>query len=74
MVDNKMTDKELYTLASLTYMEKFPGIPLENLFTNEWNISTNYKLKVLIIGEAIKKRIRVEETELYLKSFPAKKL
>ena len=70
-VDNKIEkDKKLYTLAVMRYKEEFPNIDVYNSFTDEWNLSKNYNLKVVIIADAIKNHISIEDTKLYKENFP----
>lgn len=56
-------DFDLYVLAELNYKKKY--LNEENIFPVDWYSSKNYKLKTEIIAEAIKKNIKIEETELY---------
>ena len=62
---NNYDDKDLYTLAVLRYKEENPNLDLDNLFSSDWNLNKNYKLKIEIIAEAIQKHILVEDTDLY---------
>ena len=64
-----MDDKELYTIAILRYKEEQPDLKLENMFSIDWNLSKNYKLKNIIIARAIQEHKKVEETEIYKKYF-----
>ena len=66
---NVFNDKDLYTIAVMRYKEENPNLDIHNLFSMEWNLSHNYKLKNNIIAEALEKHVLVEETELYKKSF-----
>lgn len=60
-------DYNLYIIAELSYKKKH--INEENIFPIDWYSSTNYKLKIEIIAEAIKKNVKIESTDLYQKSF-----
>lgn len=64
-----MKDKDLYTLAVMRYKEENPNIKTEDIFPMDFNISSNYHLKVEIIAEAIQKKILVVDTELYKNYF-----
>ena len=66
---NNYDDKDLYTLAVLRYKEENPNLDLDNLFSSDWNLNKNYKLKIEIIAEAIQNGITVEETDTYQKVF-----
>ena len=61
-------DKQLYTIAVMRYKEENPNLG-NNLFSTEWNISKDYRLKTIIISEAIKNHILVEATDLYKENF-----
>ena len=39
------------------------------MFSIDWNLSKNYKLKNIIIARAIQEHKKVEETEIYKKYF-----
>ena len=71
MQDNK--DKDLYTIAVLRYKEEHPELDEYNLFPIEWNLSSDYYLKNVIIAQAIKNHVLVENTELYHENFDEKK-
>lgn len=65
-MDNKKL-LELYTLAEITYIKHFEN-KIENkeyLFPENWYENKNYKLKIEIITEAIKKNILIEYTQKY---------
>ena len=64
-----MQDKDLYTIAVMRYKDENSNIKDEDLFPMDFNISSNYHLKVEIIAEAIQKKILVVDTELYKKNF-----
>lgn len=64
-----MQDKDLYTIAVMRYKEENPNIKDEYLFPMDFNLSSNYHLKVDIIAEAIQKKILVVDTELYKNNF-----
>lgn len=66
---NNYDDKDLYTIAVLRYKEENPNLDLDNLFSSDWNLNKNYKLKIEIIAEAIQNGITVEETDTYQKVF-----
>ena len=61
-----MSDKDLYTLALLRYKEENPNIDADKMFSMDWNLNQDYKLKTIIIAEAIKNHVSVQETELHL--------
>ena len=69
---NNFTDKDLYTIAVLRYKEENPNLDLDNLFSSDWNLNKDYKLKVEIIAEAIQKGILVEDTDTYKQVFVKK--
>jgi len=62
-------DKDLYTIAVMRYKEKYPNVDDKELFTIDWNMYNNYKLKNYILAEAIKNNVKVEETETYKNTF-----
>ena len=61
-------DKELYTIAIMRYKAENPNLNY-NLLSLEWNISQNYRLKSIIVADAIRNHILIEETELYKKNY-----
>ena len=65
MQDNIDKDKELYVIAVLRYKEEHPELDDLNLFSIDWNLCKDYRLKNIIIATALKEHKRVEETELY---------
>ena len=67
MVDNK--DKQLYILAVLKYKKQHSNLTDDILFSKEWTLNDNYHLKTLIIAEAIKNNLLIEETSSYKKIF-----
>lgn len=71
-MQNKFNDKDLYTLAVLSYKKENPNLDLDNLFSSDWNLNKDYKLKVEIIAEAIQKGILVEDTDTYKQVFVKK--
>ena len=64
-----MQDKDLYTLALLRYKEENPNINQEEMFSIDWNLCKDYKLKTIIIAKAIQNHMLVENTEMYKKHF-----
>ena len=44
-------------------MSEFPGV---------WVLNSNYDLKAIVLKEAIEKKIKLQETESYLKYFEEK--
>ena len=66
---NNFDDKDLYTLAVMRYKERFPNVDENDLFSLDWNMYKNYKLKNYILAEAIKNDVTVEETETYKNTF-----
>ena len=60
-------DFNLYLIAELTYTKKYEN--RNNLFPTDWYSRKNYKLKAEIIAEAIKKNIKIEDTNLYQTKF-----
>lgn len=64
-----MQDKDLYTIAVMRYKDENSNVKDEDLFPMDFNISSNYHLKVEIIAEAIQKKILVVDTELYKNYF-----
>lgn len=71
-MSNNFDDKDLYALAVLRYKEETPNLDLDNLFSSDWNLNKNYKLKIEIIAEAIQKGILVEDTDTYKQVFVKK--
>ena len=57
-------DLKLYVIAELNYKKRHNN--QKNIFPNNWYSNKNYKLKTEIIAEAIKKNIKIEETDLYI--------
>mgnify|MGYP003308594653 CR=1 FL=1 len=49
-------DYNLYVLAEIAYKKENENIDEDNLFPIDWYSITNYKVKVEIIGEAIKEK------------------
>lgn len=66
MQDN-MSDKDLYTIAVLRYKEENSNVDFDNLFSADFNLCKDYKLKICIIAEALQKNIKIDETDLYKK-------
>jgi hypothetical protein len=64
-----MEDKDIYTIALMRYKEENPNIDEDNMFTADWVLSKNYKLKTIIIAEAITNHTTVEQTETYKNEF-----
>lgn len=62
---NDDLDYKLYVLAEITYKKENEDKSEEELFPFDWYSIKNYKYKVEIIGEALKKNILIKETELY---------
>ena len=64
-----MDDKlfRLYTLAIMNYEKKFVSRVnnIEELYPKKWNDDKDYKVKINIIGEAIKNNILIKDTKLY---------
>lgn len=60
-------DYNLYVIAELTYKQKNQN--KKDIFPIDWYSSKNYALKVKIIAEALKKDIKIEETDLYQNEF-----
>ena len=59
----------LFTSYTGNFEDGSLEITCEDLFPMDFNISSNYHLKVEIIAEAIQKKILVVDTELYKKNF-----
>ena len=64
-----MKDKDLYTIAVMRYKDENSNIKDDDLFPVDFNLSSNYHLKVEIIAEAIQNEILVVDTELYKNIF-----
>lgn len=64
-----MQDKDLYVIAVMRYKEENSGLTEEELFPYDWNLNSNYHLKIEIIAEAIKNGVLIKDTELYRNSF-----
>ena len=60
-------DKDLYTMAVIRYKKENPNVDKD--FSAEWNLSDNYRMKTIIIAEAIKNHMLVEDTPSYKKLF-----
>ena len=69
MKDNNEKYEQIYTIATMRYQEENPGVSMEELYPVGWHTNDNYKLKVNIIAEALKKHVLVIDTELYNQSF-----
>lgn len=63
MNNNDDYDMHLYVMAELKYNANHSNE--KDIFPIDWYSITDYKDKVEIISEALKKNIRIEETELY---------
>lgn len=68
MEDNQKY-KQLYIIAELRYIEDNKDIDSDNLFPIGWYINGDYKLKIMILSEAIKKHILITGTDLYINNF-----
>lgn len=55
----------LYVIAEVNYLKEHKDLSEEVLFPFDWYSLTNYKLKLAIITEALKKNILIKDTELY---------
>lgn len=62
---NEDLDYNLYVLAEIAYQKEHEDLSEQELFPHDWYSITNYKVKVEIIGEALKENILVHETKLY---------
>ncbi len=62
-------DLNLYILAEIKYKKEHKKEETDKLFPLDWYSNKNYKLKIEIITEALKKNIRIEDTTLYQESF-----
>ncbi len=69
MQDNNEKYERLYVIAAMRYEEENPNFSIDALYPLGWHMNKNYKLKVLIIAEAIEKHILVYDTDLYKKTF-----
>ena len=58
-------DYNLYVLAEIAYKKEHEDLNDEELFPFDWYSITNYKLKIEIIGEALKENILIKDTRLY---------
>ena len=66
-----MEDKELYILMELNYLKENNRKPEQNnddLFPINWYKIKDYKLKTEIIYEAIKEKVKIEDTKKYIKT------
>ena len=54
--------KNSYILLEMTYIDIFKS---NNIFPINWYYITNYKIKIEILNEAIKKNILITDTEKY---------
>lgn len=68
---NDKYDYELYVLAELNYIKKYPNN--NDIFPTDWYSTKDYKYKTEVIAEALRKNILIEETELYQNRFDNKK-
>lgn len=62
---NDDLDYRLYVLAEIAYKEEHQDLEDEQIFPVDWYSITNYKVKVEIIGEALKENKLIIETKLY---------
>ena len=60
-------DYQLNILAELNYKKAHEGE--EDVFPENWYSSDDYYLKNIIIAEALKNNIRIEDTEKYRNEF-----
>ena len=60
-------DFNLYVIAEIKYKKEHSNE--EDVFPVDWYSNKNYKLKTEIIAEALKKNIKIDDTELYQKEF-----
>lgn len=58
-------DFKLYVIAEMNYKKKNDGKDDEELFPPKWYSSYDYKFKVNVLAEAIKKNILIKDTDLY---------
>lgn len=66
-----MDYKELYILMELNYLKENNRTPEQNnddLFPINWYKIKDYKLKTEIIYEAIKEKVKIEDTKKYIKT------
>ena len=66
---------ELYTLAEITYQNHFESLvkDIELLYPEGWYQEGNYKDKIEIIGEAIRQKQLIQNTEKYIEYVKIKK-
>lgn len=65
---SEISDEDLYAIAVLRYKEEFPDLD-EHTFGIDWTMSGDYHRKVIILAEAIRQHVPVEETEMYKEFF-----
>ncbi len=68
MQDNK-NYRQLYIIAEMRYKDDNPTVDSNNLFPLGWHLNDDYKLKILIIAEALEKHILISNTDLYKANF-----
>ena len=65
---NDKVDYDLYVLSEIAYKDKHKLENEEDIFPDGWYSSTDYKLKVEIIAQAIENDLLIKETALYKES------
>lgn len=71
MVEDITEDRFLCTMLEVTYEKRFKEKIKENsreLYPVEWFGNTNYRFKINVISEALKKNCLVKDTELFKSS------
>lgn len=71
MVEDITEDRLLCTMLEVTYDKKFKELVKENnreLYPVEWFGNTNYRFKINVISEALKKNCLIKDTELFKES------
>ena len=73
-----MDDKTLYFIMELNYYEAL-GRKISDdlaanfdLFPSDWFSNDDYDFKIRVLGEAIEKKVKIVDTELYAKSLEGK--
>ena len=61
-------DYFLYLQAELTYQHKHEDMDPDDLYPFGWYSTNNYRMKIEIIAEALKKEVFVWDTDLYHKA------
>lgn len=62
---NDDLDYRLYVLAEIAYEKEHQELSEEDMFPIDWYSINNYKVKIEIIEEALKRKVLIKDTERY---------